>query len=66
MCTTLLFISLGTQRCLGYKKLLPPFTRTWTIIPENQFFTFKVNPLNLESYNIPLDLPSSQIKIWGT
>ena len=25
--------SLGTQRCQGYRKLLPPFTRTWTILP---------------------------------
>ena len=29
ICTT----SLGTQRCQGYRKLLPPFTRTWTILP---------------------------------
>ena len=26
---------LGTQRDSGYSKLLPPFTRTWSILPGN-------------------------------
>ena len=47
-------------------KFLPPFTRTWTILPGNWFFPISVNPLNLESQNqatnIPVGLPVAQSK----
>ena len=49
--------SWGTQRCPGYKKLLPPFTRTWSILPENSIFAFKVDPLDLESLNQDKNIP---------
>ena len=51
------------------KKLLPPFTCTWTILPGNWIFATQVSLLNLESQNqaksIPVGLPSSPTKIWG-
>ena len=63
------YTSLGTQRCPGYSKLLPPFTRTWTILSGNKIFAIKVDLLNLESQNqaknISVGLPISPIKIWG-
>ena len=50
-------------------RILPPFTRTWTILPGKWIFASKVDPLNLESQNQAknslVGLPSSTIKIWG-
>jgi len=48
---------------------MPPFTRTWTILPGNKIFAIKVEPFHLVSQNqaknIPVALPSSLIKIFG-
>ena len=46
-----IYTSLGTQRCLDYSYLLPPFTRTWTILPGKKMFAIKVDLLDLESQN---------------
>ena len=56
---------------LYLKKLLkvtePSFNWTWTSLPGNYIFAFKVDPLNLKSLkqakNFPVGLPSSPIKI---
>ena len=49
--------------------LLPPFTRTCTILSGNQIVVIEVDSLNLESWNqdknILVGLPSSTITVGG-
>ena len=39
--------SLGTQRCPGYLKLLPPFTSNWSLIMNPNVSSIKVDLFNL-------------------
>ena len=65
-----LYTSLGTQRCQGYLNCYSyRFPALKLFYRETKFSLVKLNrPLNLESQNqtknIPVGLPSSQIKIW--
>ena len=40
-----LWLAWETHCCQGYKKLLPPFTHTCTILPGNQIFAIKASSL---------------------